>query len=207
MDIAIVAQNAASFATLQHQRRAAIKSYFDGLDLDLVGRLGRSAREGSLALFIGAGTSVPAGAPSWDGLIQLLATAADVHDDLRERLNKLSPLDQAELLHGRLGRRLGQTIADQVRDLKPALAHGLLAGLNCQGAVTTNYDRLYEDAVANAGDAAAILPTEVPAPDGRWLLKMHGDLEDENGIVLTAASSSASPESRSPPARSCSPYC
>lgn len=181
-----MAQGAASFAALQHQRRTAATGYFDGLDLDLTSRLGQSAREGSLALFIGAGTSMPAGAPSWDGLIDALAKKAEIGEILRERLKGLSPLDQAELLHGRLEERLGQTIAKQVRGLKPALAHGLLAGLNCEGAVTTNYDQLYEAAVEGTGDpAVTVLPKRVPGPGGRWLLKMHGDLEDEERIVLT----------------------
>lgn len=186
IDVAIVAKDPASYAALQHRRRSCDVDYFGDVDLEAVRQIGRSARDGSLALFIGAGTSIPAGAPSWEGLLEVLAREADLGEDVRAGFGGLSPLDQAELLHSRLGERLGEIVKAQVFGLTPALSHVLLANLNCQAAVTTNYDRLYEDAVASTGDtAASVLPTEVPQARGRWLLKMHGDLNDTESIVLT----------------------
>ena len=186
IDVAIVAKSPASYAALQHTRRGQAASYFGEVDLEAAGQIGESARDGSLALFIGAGTSIPAGAPSWEGLIEVLAKEADLGEDVRAGFAGLSPLDQAELLHSRLGPKLGETIKTQVEGLTPAMSHVLLANLNCQGAVTTNYDRLYEDAVASSDDfAATVLPTEVPRAGGRWLLKMHGDVMDPESIVLT----------------------
>lgn len=186
VDVAIVAQNPASFAALQHRRRVDPTLYFDGVDLTAAGQIGQAARDGSLALFIGAGTSIPAGAPSWGGLLKILATKARLPEDVLTGFAALSPLDQAELLHARMGDELGKTISDQVKGLQPALSHVLLANLDCQSAVTTNYDRLYEAAVASGGGTAAtVLPTEVPKAGSRWLLKMHGDVEDTGSIVLT----------------------
>jgi hypothetical protein len=73
-----------------------------------------------------------------------------------------------------------------VGERQPALAHLLLAALGCQSVVTTNYDDLYEQAVSNSGGAAAtVLPSEIPNPSGRWILKMHGDLRYPDSIVLT----------------------
>lgn len=156
IDVAIVAKSPASYAALQHTRRGQAASYFGEVDLEAAGQLGQSARDGSLALFIGAGTSIPAGAPSWEGLIKVLAEEADLGEDVRGGFGGLSPLDQAELLHSRLGKQLGETVKTQVVGLRPALSHVLLANLNCQGAVTTNYDRLYEDAVASSGDTLRV---------------------------------------------------
>ena len=186
IDIAVVAQDAATFAALQHRRKAELNWHFEGINLDLAARLGRAAREGSLALCIGAGTSIPAGAPSWDGLLETLAREAGLDDDVRAGFKDLGPLDQAELLNAQPDWDLGQQIATKVDKKSPALAHVLLANLHCQAAVTTNYDRLYELATASAGDqAATILPSEIPPPDGRWLLKMHGDVKKPWSIVLT----------------------
>jgi len=186
VDVAIVAQNPASFAALQNRRRENARVYFEGVDLDRAERIGRSAQDGSLALFIGAGTSIPAGAPSWEKLLEVLGNEAELSGEVRSRLPELSPLDQAELLHARLQDRLGSTIQRLVQDLKPALSHVLLANLGCQGAVTTNYDRLYEEAVASSGESAAtVLPHEIPRAGNRWLLKMHGDVDAPSTIVLT----------------------
>lgn len=186
IDIAIVARSSASFAALQHRRRALVARYFPGVDLNHAAELGKRAREGSLALFIGAGTSIPAGAPSWSGLIDALADEAGLEGDAKEAFGNLGTLDQAELLHAKLGAGMGAEIAKRVDNLTPALAHVLLANLGCQGAVTTNYDRLYERAVrSTGGTAVTVLPAQIPPAGSRWLLKLHGDLKDPASIVLT----------------------
>jgi len=186
IDLAIVAYSSASFAALQHRRRKLVDQFFTGVDLGRAKELGQRAGEGSLALFIGAGTSIPAGAPSWGGLIDELADEAKFDPQTKLAFDNLSTLDQAELLHAKLDDEMGKKIAKRVEGLTPALAHVLLANLNCQGAVTTNYDRLYEDAVRSTGAAAAaVLPSPVPPVHSRWLLKLHGDYKDPNSIVLT----------------------
>jgi len=188
VDVAIVARNPASFAALQNRRREDARAYFEGVDLEGAVRIGRSAQDGSLALFIGAGTSIPAGAPSWEELLEVLGHEARLSDEVRTRLPELSPLDQAELLHAKLADKLGSTIQRLVQGLRPALSHVLLANLGCQGAVTTNYDKLYEEAVASSGEVAAtVLPHEIPRAGNRWLLKMHGDVDAPATIVLTRA--------------------
>lgn len=71
-------------------------------------------------------------------------------------------------MHLKLGRRLVDEIRRHVGKRPPAIAHLLLAALGCQNAVTTNYDNLYEQAVSDSdSDAATVLPSEVPKPDGR----------------------------------------
>lgn len=186
IDVAVVAPDVSSHAALQHRRRDAAADYFTDAQIDAARKIGEAARDGSLALFIGAGTSIPAGAPSWEQLIQILASEAELEDAVKAGFKTLSPLDQAELLFQKLCPALGKAVAALVDNKKPALAHLLLAALGCQSAVTTNYDSLYEDAViSGGGNAATVLPTEIPRADSRWLLKMHGDRLHPEGIVLT----------------------
>ncbi|SDU81175.1 SIR2-like domain-containing protein [Microlunatus sagamiharensis] len=188
IDIAIVTQNDATLAALQYRRLEQQQDFFGEVDLKRPASIGKQAREGSLALFIGAGTSMPAGAPSWDGLLQALLQKTSFGADVRAGFADLSALDQAQLLHTNLGDDMGAEIKERVEKLVPALAHALLANLRCEQAVTTNYDHLYEQAIAATGaQAATILPTQVPPSEGRWLLKLHGDITDPKSIVLTRA--------------------
>lgn len=186
IDVVIVAVSDASYAALQNRRRAEDRACFPGIDLGLASALGERARQGTLALFIGAGASIPAGAPSWKGLIEELAKEAGLSPEARSGFERLSALDQAELLRAKLPERMGTFIKERVEKLKPAIAHVLLANLDCDSAVTTNYDRLYESAAASMNDrAATVLPAELPPTGSRWLLKLHGDMEDPDSIVLT----------------------
>jgi hypothetical protein len=192
IDVAIAAPNAAAYAALQHSRRVDPERGFFEQDFYVIRDLAERARNGSLALFLGAGTSIPAGAPSWDDLIKGLAEKARLSEAVRSSLAKLSPLDQAELLQHRLG---SEGLATHLQEVigsktKPALAHVLLAALNCQSAVTTNYDVLYEVAVESSGEPPArVLPLEVAESSNRWILKMHGDLRIPDSVVLTRGES------------------
>jgi hypothetical protein len=73
-----------------------------------------------------------------------------------------------------------------------ALSHVLLAALDADQVITTNFDRLYEKAVAAMGGEQPLVvlpnsePTDLDGWGGRrpWLLKLHGDVEDAESIVL-----------------------
>jgi SIR2-like domain len=51
--------------------------------------------------------------------------------------------------------------------------------------VTTNYDPLVELAAADIGRPLRVLPFEESAPGAPWLLKLHGDADHPDSIVLT----------------------
>lgn len=188
VDIAILTQTPSVYAALQHVRRSEAAQYLPfGNDL-LVSELADRARSGSLALFIGAGASVPAGAPTWDQLIETLAVEADFSTEIAHDISALSALDKAELIKrhlapGRLAELIDRSLTGAAQ---PALTHALLAALKVDAAVTTNYDHLYEQAVSASGEQAfSVLPAEVPLARGRWILKMHGDVKYPESIVLT----------------------
>lgn len=188
VDVVVVAARRSAYAALQAERRRT--GDFAPLDDRLLAHartLGGYAREGRLALLIGGGVSIPAGGPSWRQLVdEMRAHAEDSTVRGSDAFAQLGVLEQAELLQRELRGRLTQLVADRMRQLdKPALSHVLLAALGCREVVTTNYDRCFEVAVAGQDEDLSVMPWEEPRPDLPWLLKLHGDVEHHESIVLT----------------------
>ncbi|MCS3880629.1 hypothetical protein GII30_19525 [Gordonia amarae] len=192
VDIVLVTPDPAVFGAAQYRRRTIAESGTGSLPWGLSApalaeakRLGVLARDGHLALFLGAGVSMAAGLPDWDGLLTRIAerTKQDYG-----QVKALGSLDAAELLKRDSDQRqIGELVRDIIgKPKKIALAHGILAGFDAQETITTNYDALFELAVEQAGRTTpTVLPWE-PAEVGRpWLLKLHGDLQRADSIVLT----------------------
>lgn len=184
LDVVVVAATGSDYTAFQSARLAR------GLDPDIADdvaaaarALAERARRGELALFVGAGVSMAAGLPSWEALITSIAERHGV--DLTD---VASPLDRAELLRRELGADFGAAVAQEASRVdRYAITHSLLAALGCSEVVTTNYDGLYELA---AGDVEGtgplpVLPYDEPRSGRPWVLKMHGDVRDPAGIVLT----------------------
>ena len=186
LDVAVVTPDASVYGAAQHLRRQTAEWPLPARQLQKAGRIGQAAREGQLALFMGAGVSIPAGLPTWTGLLEELAAHGGV--DIGRGFERLNALDQAQFLHNRI-EHLGDQVARIVsRATVPALGHALLASLGCAEAVTTNYDRLYESAVRmqrGRGNVATVLPWDHPRAGKPWVLKLHGDVQVPKSIVLT----------------------
>lgn len=165
VDVVITASNPSDYSAFQRQRRHL--RTFPTLSEPLRAKgeeLARLARNGNLALFLGAGVSVPAGLPSWDNLLESLARRCGMTSEELKTLD--SALDKAELITRRLGgsKGLKSAIADEFRETTtPGMSHVQLAALGCGEVVTTNYDSLFEAAVnANREESSrvTVLPFE-----------------------------------------------
>ncbi|AFR49075.1 hypothetical protein KTR9_2438 [Gordonia sp. KTR9] len=191
LDVALVTPDRSVYSALQHFRRTATAVHWELSpgQLRVAKDLGTRARDGDLALFLGAGVSVSAGLPGWKALLEELGSRAGVDANTLMNLED-SPLDQAELISLRLGDNLGSEIARIVRRAKKvSLAHPLVAGLRCREVVTTNYDELYEDAVEATGELRpTVIPWEAVQPRRPRVLKMHGEVGRPESVVLTRRS-------------------
>ncbi|WP_448616111.1 SIR2 family protein [Modestobacter sp. URMC 112] len=186
-DVALVLRRPSDLAAAQRVRRGGSGRWDLPGELRTVAeQLGRHAREGRLAVFLGAGVSAAAGLPTWEQLLDELATRAGMDDDLRRGLSQLPPQDSAALLARELGREELVGYVQQRFGPGPyALAHALIAGLPVREYVTTNYDPLVELAAADIGRSLRVLPFDGTTPDGAWLVKLHGDAGHPDSIVLT----------------------
>lgn len=196
VDIVLVLRDRAAFSLAQKLRREAADDDSSWPSLgchlhDKAKSLGQIAGAGHLVPFLGAGVSVSAGAPSWGRLLDTLRTGIQLKHAEAEAFHGLSPLDQAGVLeqlyadqHGSRD-AFGQAVADAVDLPRYGLAPALLATLPSAGAITLNYDRLFESACRDAQRPRTVMPENVPAVGNDWLLKLHGSVSQPDSIVLT----------------------
>jgi hypothetical protein len=189
LDVVVVATTDAQFAAIQRERRRNGSWDLESEVLDQARALGDAAAEEQRQPTLGGGVSIPAGLPSWYDLVdEMRALAVERGADIPPAdFEALDVLDQTELLRSLLGEQLESRVSQRFESASPALSHALLASLRCQEAVTTNYDRCYETAMAAVGHdvTVSVMPWEKPTPGRPWLLKMHGDAGRPDSVVLT----------------------
>ncbi|MDQ0260446.1 hypothetical protein J2W20_002350 [Sinomonas atrocyanea] len=191
VDVAVVVRDPAAYTLAQALRRDHPGEWWEELDAGIRAQaeeLGRKAGLGRIVPFLGAGVSMSAGAPSWAELLADLAVPLNLSADELKELRSLNPLDQASLLETLYAERgvttdYRSSIAERVEVPRYGLAPALLASLPSEGAITLNYDGLFEKACDDAGEPRFVIPNE--SGEGRWLLKLHGDAKKPKTIVLT----------------------
>lgn len=149
----------------------------------------KELREDNAAVFIGAGLSRGAGYVDWAGLLAPLAAELGL-DTAREE--DLVGVAQFYLNSHKDNRnQLNQQLLDAFSDLKvPTENHRILARLPVRTYWTTNYDRLIEKAIDEAGKKVDSKYTVAQLANTRRgrdvvLFKMHGDIEHPAEAVLT----------------------
>lgn len=195
VDIVLVLRDKAAFSLAQKLRREAVDSSswpsLGGPLQEKAKSLGHIARAGHLVPFLGAGISVSAGAPSWGQLLDKLRTGVNLKQEDAESFEGMGLLDQAGVLEqlyaDQHGSRtaFGQAVAAAVDLPRYGLAPALLATLPSAGAITLNYDRLFETACGDAQRPRTVMPENAPAVGNNWLLKLHGSVSQPESIVLT----------------------
>jgi hypothetical protein len=189
VDIALVLNDVRDHAAAQDVRRRIGDETWE-FDDDVVAvaeALAARAAAGTLSLFMGAGVSRTAGLPLWPELIDELLDTAGVGPDERSAVERLGVQDQAEYVARRLPggeEELQEWVQERFAARPHSLAHALLAALPAREAVTTNWDPLFEQAVTDTGQRLAVLPYDEPDGTDRWLLKLHGDAQRGDGIVV-----------------------
>jgi hypothetical protein len=201
VDVVLVAKNLSDYSACQSLRQSDHDRPLAGEREAKAEQLAGLAQAGSLAVFMGAGIGMAAGLPSWDDLLRELAERLDVDP---EGLGQLGPLDAAEYLRRAASRRVSGSAAESARELgclvadvighprKYALSHACLAALDVEQALTTNFDQLYEIAAEaiRGKEPLVVLPDSHPAQIASrgarrpWLLKLHGDVDRPERIVL-----------------------
>lgn len=185
VDVALVTPDPAVYAAAQYARRHVVEELPPRLE-QVAEQLAGQAKGGGLALLLGAGVGRAAGLPTWHELIQRLAEEFGV-EGVTGGASTLTTTDQAELIEKSANGRFQHRVAALTRTPdRPSLLHALLAGLDCHEVVTTNYDVMYETAVSATGrDITSVMPWSSAQGAERWILKLHGDVDHVERIVLT----------------------
>ena len=155
----------------------------------LIATLLSDLAEDNLAIFAGAGLSAPAGFVSWTELLRPIA------EDLELEIEKETDLVALAQYHcnsnsanrGKLNQLLINKLSD---DVEITANHKILARLPISTYWTTNYDKLIEKSLTEAGkipDTKYRVKQLSFTKRGRdaVVYKMHGDIENPDEAVLT----------------------
>lgn len=154
-------------------------------------RYSRALQDGNAALFVGAGTSMGAGLPSWGKLFQEEALRYGLHIEQEHDYLAL-----AQYICNASGSRapINQLLIDKIQDSQARLTRDLqlLAQLPVQTVWTTNYDDLLEQAYEGEQKRldVKVRQDQFAATSSRkdvTLYKMHGDQQTLQDAVLTTS--------------------
>jgi len=154
----------------------------------LINDLTKELREDNLAVFVGAGLSSPAGFVSWSELLEPIAEELKLDIDREFDLVSLAQYYINES-GGNRG-KLNQLLIDEFcKTAEITENHKILARLTIGTYWTTNYDKLIEQALSDAGRVSDVKYTKKqlvytkPRRDA-IVYKMHGDVDHPGEAVL-----------------------
>ncbi|HKU25785.1 MAG TPA: SIR2 family protein [Candidatus Sulfotelmatobacter sp.] len=155
---------------------------------NFVDEYSKALREGSAAVFAGAGLSVAAGFVDWKGLLKPLADELSLSLDREHDLVRVA---QYHINHHSNRHDLAALILDRFTSTQAQVtpSHRILARLPINTYWTTNYDRTIENSLEQAGKVADVkheqsqLPHTLAGRDA-VVYKMHGDYRNATTAVL-----------------------
>lgn len=156
----------------------------DAATYDEARRLIRKAMaEHKLVLFVGSGTSLDAGMPSWSSAVSQIA------QKLQIQVNDADMLKIPQYYYNMHGKHeytvLMRSIFKYGVPLHPGKVHKLIFRFDADTIITTNYDHLLEQAAEESGKILHVVAkdAELPYAKGKKIIKMHGDFEHENFVL------------------------
>ena len=149
-------------------------------------RLLRQAKnEHQLVLFIGSGTSLDSGMPSWKDAVEKIWEAVGSNSEQKPE-NLIVP----QYYYNQRGKKeytqLMRDIFKYKHSLKPTTIHNRILDFNTETIITTNYDNLIEQAAENKGIFLQVISQDKDLPyrkAGKELIKIHGDFEHDNYVL------------------------
>lgn len=156
----------------------------------LIKELLDSINNRNLAIFAGAGLSIPAGYVNWQQLLKPIADELDL--DIEKEANNLVQLAQYHCNVNQSNRgKINQLLINEFsKRASLTKNHRILSRLPIETFWTTNYDRMIESALSDVGKVPDVkynnkqLALTVPKRDA-VVYKMHGDVEHPSEAVLT----------------------
>ncbi len=161
---------------------------------------------------VGSGMSVPSGLPTWaEFLIRVRDFTQCSLSELKQLISSSSFEEAADLLAGSTNPRLlAERIEHDLRIANTGVINGpicLLPGLFSNLVITTNLDRVLEHLYELVGTPFGFIFSgdqladyrRLKDPNGRFLLKLHGDCQNQKGRVLFSHEYEAAYAPNSPP--------
>lgn len=139
-----------------------------------------------LVIFVGAGVSIGAGLPSWGALVEEYKKRLDLSE--ADKYLPESYLKIPQYYYNKRGFKEYYDVLYRVFDKNcvPNKIHTLIYKLSPQHIITTNYDNLLEQERDRLGLLYDVVSEDrdLPyTPNGRLIIKMHGDLEKKNVVL------------------------
>jgi Sir2- and TIR-associating SLOG family/SIR2-like domain len=148
----------------------------------------KAMHEGNAAIFAGAGLSKASGFVDWKGLLKEIATDLKLDIDQETDLIAVAQYHHnKQMSRAKLDRLIVEAFT---KDTSLSENHRLLANLPLDTVWTTNYDKLIEEAFAEAHRRVDVKRTpqslQHPLPERNvTIYKMHGDIDSPQDAVLT----------------------
>ena len=185
-DLVMVLARRADYAALQYLRRQLQSQVPCARNpewapaFDIARQLAEFAAHDSLTLFIGAGASAGSGLPDWQGLLLGATNDPELRRAIKER--RIEMVDVAAIIEKEeLPEDFKNLVAHSLDSSLYSLTQAMLTSLRIPEAITTNFDRSYE----SAHSEVAVFPRAGKTWSRPWLLKLHGDVERPDTMVLT----------------------
>lgn len=152
---------------------------------EMINELKKALKDEKLVIFVGAGISKNSGIPTWGQIVRVFAEKIGYPD---HRLTTDEYIRIPQYFYGidksDSHEEYYKTIKESVNlDAKPNLINKLINDIHPKHIVTTNYDKLMDE--ASEGYEIITEDKELLKVRGKnYLIKMHGDIDDVRKIVF-----------------------